>query len=157
MYILHLTPLGDCLPGKRASLPAHCGVPGVIGQQKPTLLVHHSDWSYSFIVAELYWSRENDGGNYLARNHTFFGVTMESRFISELRWNSHLHTDHGEVAQSTHVTGVAISRATRRLSTRKTICSQHPPRMTCIWAARKTRCVGRWSVRLGNPPGDCSR
>ncbi len=38
--------------------------------------------------AELYWSRENDSGNYLARNHTLFGVTMESRFISELRWNS---------------------------------------------------------------------
>ncbi len=74
MYIIHLTPLGDCLPGKRASLPTHYGVPGVIGQQKPTLLVHHSDWSYSFIVSELYWSRENDGGNYLARNHTFFGV-----------------------------------------------------------------------------------
>jgi hypothetical protein len=83
MYIIHLTPLDACLPGKRASLPAHYGVPGGIGQQKPTLLVHHSDWSYSFIVSELYWRREHDGGNYLARNHTFFGVTMESRFISE--------------------------------------------------------------------------
>ncbi len=37
-------------------------------------LVHHSDRSSSFIVSELDWSRENDGGNYLARNHTFFGV-----------------------------------------------------------------------------------
>ncbi len=33
--------------------------------------------------AELYWSRENDSGNYLARNHTLFGVTMESTSISE--------------------------------------------------------------------------
>src|SRR5260370_15785072 len=48
--------------------------------------------------------------------------------------------------------GATISRSTRRLPTRKSICSKHTLRITCTSAESKARSVGRLVARRGPQP-----